>query len=84
MQEQQENQVQSLGREDLQKKEMAMHSNILAWTISLTEESGRLQSMWSQSDTTEQLSRYAWHLLGKHVFKPLRQDFSVLWNLESQ
>ena len=45
-----ETQVQSLGREDLLEKEMATHSNILAWKILWTEEPGRLES-----DTTEQL-----------------------------
>ena len=39
--------VQSLGREDLQEKEMATHSSI-AWKIPWTEEPGRLQSMGSQ------------------------------------
>ena len=38
-------------------KEMAIHSGILAWKIPWTEESGGLQSMWSQElDTTEQLN----------------------------
>ena len=36
--------VQSLGREDPLKKEMATHSRILPWEISGTEEPGRLQS----------------------------------------
>ena len=46
-----EAQVQSLGREDRLEKEMATHSNILAWKIPGTEEPGRLgrlQSMGSQ------------------------------------
>ena len=34
MQETQETQVQSLGREDTLEKEMATHSSILAWEIS--------------------------------------------------
>ena len=37
-----ETQVQSLGREDLLKKEMATDSNILAWKIPWTEDPGRL------------------------------------------
>ena len=46
-------QVQSLGQEYPLEKEMATHSNILAWEIPWTEESGRLQSMGLQeSDTT--------------------------------
>ena len=40
--------VQSLGREDPLKKEMATHSSILAWRIPWMEELGRLQSMGSQ------------------------------------
>ena len=40
--------VQSLGWEDLMEKEMATHSNILAWKIPWREDPGRLQSMGSQ------------------------------------
>ena len=47
----QETQVRSLGQEDPLEKEMANHSSILAWKISWTEESGRLQSMRSQNQT---------------------------------
>ena len=43
-----ETQVQSLGQEAPLEKEMAAHSNILAWRIPWTEEPGRLQSMGSQ------------------------------------
>ena len=53
----QETQVQSLGREDPLKKEMATCSGILAWKIPWTEEPGQLQSMspWGsrELDTTE-------------------------------
>ena len=45
--------VQSLGWEDAQEKEMATHSNILAWEIPWTEEPGKLQSMGLQSEMTE-------------------------------
>ena len=44
-------QVQSLGWEDLE-KEMATHSNILAWKIPWTEESGA-KSMGSQKSQTQ-------------------------------
>ena len=44
----QETWVQSLGWEDPLEKGMATHSNILAWRISWTEESGRLQFTGSQ------------------------------------
>ena len=43
-----ETQVQSLGQGDPLEKEMATHSNILAWRIPWTEEPGRLQSMGSK------------------------------------
>ena len=39
-----ETQVQSLGREDLEKG-MATHFSVLSWRISWTEEPGGLQSM---------------------------------------
>ena len=48
MQEMQKTWVQSLGQEDLLEKEMATHSNILAWEIPWTEEPGGLQSMKMQ------------------------------------
>ena len=41
----QEIQVRSLGREDPLEKEMATHSNFLAWKIPWAEEPGRLESM---------------------------------------
>ena len=47
----QEIQLRSLGREGPLEKEMATHSSILAWRIPWTEESGRLQSMGSRSQT---------------------------------
>ena len=40
--------VQSLSGEDLLKKEITIHSSILAWEIAWTEEPGELQSMGSQ------------------------------------
>ena len=51
--EMQETWVQSLDWEDPLGKEMATHSNILAWEIPWTEEPEGLQSMgWQESDTT--------------------------------
>ena len=44
----QETQAQSLGWEDPLEQEMATYSNILAWKIPWTEESGRLPSIGSQ------------------------------------
>ena len=43
-----ETQAQFLGQEDHLEKEMANHSNILAWKIPWTEEPGSLQPMGSQ------------------------------------
>ena len=40
--------VRSLGQEDPLEKEMATHSNILAWRIPRTEELGGLEFMGSQ------------------------------------
>ena len=45
----QEMQVQSMGQGDPLEKEMATNSNILAWKILWIEESGRLQSVRSQT-----------------------------------
>ena len=43
-----ESRVRSLGWEDPLEKEMATHSDILAWRIPWTEEPGGLQSVRSQ------------------------------------
>ena len=53
----QETRVSSLGWEDPLKKEMAIHSSIIAWEIPWTEEPGRLRP-WGHKelDTTERLS----------------------------
>ena len=47
MQEMQEMQVQSLGREDPLEEDMATHPNVLTWEIPWTEEPGGLQSVGS-------------------------------------
>ena len=44
----QETRVLSLGQEDPQEEEMAIHSSIAAWKIPQTAEPGDLQSMGSQ------------------------------------
>ena len=50
--------VLSLGCKDPLEKEMATHSNILAWRIPWTEELGGLYSPWGHKElnTTERLS----------------------------
>ena len=45
--------VQSLGWKDPLEKEIATHSNILAWRIPWTEEPGGVQSMGSQRVGTQ-------------------------------
>ena len=52
----QETEVQFLGWEDPLEEEMAIHSNILAWRISWTEEPGGLQSMGVDQLSTQLLS----------------------------
>ena len=51
----QETQVRSLGREDPLEKEMATHSNILAWRIPWTERSLAGYNPWGHKelDTTD-------------------------------
>ena len=51
-----ETRVRSLGWDGALEKGMATHSSIPAWRIPWTEGPGRLQSMGSESDTTEQLT----------------------------
>ena len=55
MQEPQETQIRSLGREDHLEEGMATHSSILAWRIPWTVEPGRLYSPWAHKelDTTK-------------------------------
>ena len=57
MQETQKTWVQSLSWENLLEKEMAIHSNILAWKIPWTEDPGDIGS--KELDMTAQLSVHA-------------------------
>ena len=72
----QETWVQSLGWEDpLEKVEKAMapHSSTLSWKIPWTEELGRLQSMGSLRDTTEQLDfHFSLSCIGEGNGNPLQ------------
>ena len=54
----QKTRVRSLDQKDPLEKRMATHSNILAWRIPWTEESGGLQSVHgvAESDRAERLS----------------------------
>ena len=51
----QETQVQSLGQEDPQEQEMAIHSSISAWRIPWTEKPRGRPRGRRESDTTERL-----------------------------
>ena len=55
MQEKQETWIGLLGQENPLEEKLAIHSRILAWEISWTEQPGRLQSIGLQSQT--QLSK---------------------------
>ena len=57
-----ENQVWFLGQGDPLEKEIATHSSIFAWEIPWTEESSRIESMGSQSQT--QLRNWHFHFRG--------------------
>ena len=58
-----ENCVQSLGREDTLKKEIATHSSILAWRIPWTEECGGLQPWNCRVGHDEGLTLSLFHLI---------------------
>ena len=66
-----ETRVQPLGQEDLLEKEMATHSSILAWKIPWMEESGRLQSMGSQTVGHNRVTSLSLALLGINLFLSL-------------
>ena len=65
-----ETQVQCLGREDLLEKEMATHSNILAWKIPWMEEPGKLQSTGLQRVRTR-LSDFTFTLISIYTISQL-------------
>ena len=54
--------VHSLDGEDPLEKEMATHSNILAWRIPRTEEPSRVQSMESQRAGHDQATEQQQHV----------------------
>ena len=66
----QETWVWSLSQEDTPKKEMAIHSSILARRIPWTEEPGGLQSMWSQR------VRHNWVT---NTFRAFQEVIKVTW-----
>ena len=76
MQETQETWIQSLGGEDPLEKEMATHSNILAWKIPGTEDPGGQKAKGSQRD------RHNW-VTKHHTCIRFFQVFSCLYSSHS-
>ena len=72
----QETWVQSLDQDHPLEKEMATHSNILAWRIPWTEKPGRLHEV-AESETTEKLtlSLFIFILL---IFESLTLQLKIL------
>ena len=70
----QETGVQSPGREDSLEKEMAAHSNTLAWKIPWTEEPGAGYCPWGckELDMTERL-----HFHFHHIINVVRYGYQV-------
>ena len=58
-----ETRAQSLGREDLLEKEMAIHPNTIAWKIPWTEEPGRLHVVHGVAKSRTRLSDFTLLLL---------------------
>ena len=75
MQKTQKTLVRFLGWEDPLEKDMATHSNILAWRIPWTEEPGGLQYIGSQSQT--QLSTHAWPSLRNKRIENLKEKKNI-------
>ena len=59
-------------------KEMANHCGILAWRISWTEETGRLQSMGSQRVRDDLVTKQHYHLFTELTLKRVQNVYSVL------
>ena len=81
MQEAQETPDGSLGWEDPLEEEMATHSSISAWRISLTEEPGGLQSPGAKSQTG--LSDWARAYDNNYSFPTVLPTLVVNFNLFS-
>ena len=78
----QETQVRSLGQKDPLEEGMAVHSSILAWRISWTEESGGLHSMgWQSWTRLKRLSTNAQSLLKTSPVHRLRCHLAYLPSL---
>ena len=76
-----ETQVRFLGQEDPLEKTMIAHSNIFAWEIPRTEESGGLLSMVLQSQTglSDQLSLFTF--LRNILLRRFSRDKEAAWFL---
>ena len=65
-----ETRIWFLGQEDALEKEMAIHSNTLAWKIPWTEDPDRLQSMGSQRVGHDWATSLSLSLYAKHQNQP--------------
>ena len=69
-------QVPTLGWEDPLEKEMATHSNILAWEIPWTEEPGGLQSNGVKKNWTQRLNNHN-QTMGEHHQESVLRVFTL-------
>ena len=76
-----ETRVRSLGCEDPLEKEMATHSNILAWRIPWTEEPGGLQSTGSQRVGHDWVTLLTYLLMEQAVSNPSRSETQHLMRI---
>ena len=83
VQETQETQVQSLGWEDPLEEGTVTHSGILAWRVPWTEKPGRLQSLVTESDTTEHFACFmmfpVWGEKGKRGGRIENLSITGMW-----
>ena len=77
----QKNQIWSLSQEDPLEKGMATYSSILAWRIPWTEDSGRLQSLGSQSQ--KQLSDFCF-TVSVQIYYGKKRNFIASLNLRGR
>ena len=82
MQEKQETQVESLGREDHLEEEMATRSSILAWRIPWTEEPGGLQSVGCKESDMTEATQHKKRPQGTHASLKMSGVYLVLIQLE--
>ena len=78
-----ETRVRSLGREDPLEKEMAIHSNTIAWKIPQTEEPGRQQSTGLQRIGHDWATSLHFNTPSKDFFFGIDDIFSIFISLKT-